>query len=124
MEIALWVVQVILGIKLITVTWTHGPGRARPNMQAAIDKLGRAARPLLHGVAALAFIGTLGLILPGLIGASAWITVITAALLALMLLFSLFFHFRSREKPKVFVSLVLFVFAVFIATGHWALMRW
>ena len=39
--------------------------------------------------------------------------------MSIMLLFSIFFHVKSREKPKIFVSVILFVFAVFVAYGRW-----
>jgi hypothetical protein len=36
-------------------------------------------------------------------------------------LFSIFFHVKSREKPKIFVSVILFAFAVFVAYERWVL---
>jgi hypothetical protein len=39
--------------------------------------------------------------------------------MSVILLFSIFFHVRSREKPKIFVSVILFAFAVFVAYGRW-----
>jgi apolipoprotein N-acyltransferase len=41
-----------------------------------------------------------------------------AALSAVMLLVSIYFHVRFREKPKVFVSIVLFSFSVFVIYGR------
>jgi putative oxidoreductase len=122
MDIALWIIQVILGIKLLTVSYTHGLRQSQPTLQEAIQKLGRLSRPLLFLVAIGAFIGTLGLILPGFLGLSPWIIPLTAGLLSIMLLFSLFFHIKSREKPKIFVSLVLFAMALFVAYGRWVLL--
>ena len=87
-------------------------------MQEAIQKMGKVSKPLLYGIAVCAFIGTLGLILPGFLRVLPWITPLTAVILSFMLLFSLFFQLRSREKPKIFVSLVLFAFAVFVAWGR------
>ena len=121
MNIALWVVQVILGIKLITVSYTHGLRQSQPTMQEAIRKMGRLSRPLLYLIAACTFLGTMGLILPGVLELSTLITPVTASTLSIMLLVSLFFHIRYREKPKIFVSLVLFVFAAFVAYGRWIL---
>lgn len=121
MNIALWIVQIILSIKLITVSYTHGLRQSQPTMQDAINKMGGFSRPLLFIIAICAFIGTLGLILPGVMGLSSWVTPVTAGILAVMLLSSIFFHIKSREKPKIFVSVVLFAFAVFIAYGRWVL---
>jgi len=125
MNIALWIVQIILSIKLITVSYTHGLRQSKPTtqeaMQEAIQKMGLFSQPLLYLIAVCTFIGTIGLILPGALGSATWITPVTAVILSIMLLFSIFFHIKSREKPKIFVSLVLFAFTVFVAYGRWVL---
>jgi hypothetical protein len=121
MDFALWIVQGILAVKLVSVSFTHAFQRSLPSMQEAMQKLGKSSRLILSLVAAATFAGALGLILPGVLHASARITPVTAGTLAVLLLVSLFFHVRSREKPKIFVSLVLFVFAVFVVYGRWAI---
>jgi hypothetical protein len=122
MNTILWIIQAILAIKLITVTLTHGLQQNKPTIQEASQKMGALSMPLLALVALWTLLGTLGLILPGLLGWAAWITPVTAALMGFSLLVSLIFHVKYREKPKIFVSLVLFAFAVFIAYGRWALL--
>jgi ATP/ADP translocase len=119
MATALWIIQIILGIKLLSVSYTHGLRQSQPTMQDAIRRMGRLARPLHHAIAFAAFVGAMGLTLPGILRSSTWITPITAILLSILLLSSIFFHIRSREKPNVFVSVILFAFAVFIAFGRW-----
>jgi hypothetical protein len=121
MDFALWIVQGILAVKLVSVSFTHAFQRSLPSMQEAMQKLGKSSRLILSLVAAATFAGALGLILPGVLHASARITPVTAGILAVLLLASLFFHVKSREKPKIFVSLVLFVFAVFVVYGRWAI---
>jgi hypothetical protein len=118
MNIALWVIQVILGIKLVSTAVTHAFGGSNADMQAARSKIGRPARFLHPAVALVSLLGVLGLLLPGLIGWPAWLTPGTAGLLSVVFLASIVFHTISREKPKVFVSLVLFVFAAFIVYGR------
>jgi hypothetical protein len=120
MNIALWIIQIILAIKLITVSCTHG-FQSKSTMQEAIQKMGKFSQPILYLVAVCTFIGAVGLILPGVLGSSPWITPGTAIVLSITLLFSIFFHIKYREKPKIFVSVVLFVFAAFIAYGRWKL---
>jgi len=117
----LWVIQIILGIKLITVSYTHGLRQSQPTMQGAVQKMGKFSQPILVIIAVCTFIGTLGLILRGVLGLTTWITPVTAVILSIMLLFSIFFHINYREKPKVFVSLVLFAFSAFVAYGRWVL---
>ncbi len=101
MNIALWIIQIILGIKLITVSYTHGLRQSQPTMQEAIQKLGRFSQPLLYTIAVCTFIGTIGLILPGVLGSSTRITPITAVILSIMLPISILFHLKCREKPLI-----------------------
>jgi hypothetical protein len=121
MNIVLWIVQGILAIKLVSVSFTHAFQRSLPTMQEAIQKLGKASRWVLTLVAIVTFLGALGLILPGILGVAPRITPVTAGILSIILLASLFFHVRSREKPKIFVSLVLFALAAFVAWGRWVI---
>lgn len=117
----LWIIQIILSIKLLTVTYTHGLRQSKLEMREAIQKMGTISRPIHYLIAACTFIGTLGLILPGFLVVPTWMTPLSALGSALLLLVSIYFHIQSRESPKVFVSIVLLVFALFIAYGRWAL---
>ena len=119
MNTALWIIQIILGIKLLSVAQTHGLRQSQPTMQDAIRRMGNVARPLHYGIAFAAFAGAVGLTLPGALGSPARVISVTAALLSIMLLSSIFLHVRSREKPNVFVSVILFAFSAFIAYGRW-----
>ena len=75
--------------------------------------------PLLLNLSAVAgLLGALGLILPGLLGTAVWITPFSAAILAVMLMVSIFLHRRSRDDPKIFVSLVLCAMALFVLYGR------
>jgi hypothetical protein len=121
MDMALWAIQIILSIKLITVSYTHGLRQSQPIMQEAIRKLGKFSRPLLYIISVCTFIGAVILALAGVLRLPNWVISITAVIMAIMLLFSIFFHIKSREKPKIFVSVVLLVFAAFVAYGRWAL---
>jgi len=90
-------------------------------MREAMQKMGKFSQLLLNIIAICTFIGTMGLILPGVLGSSTWITPVTAVILSIMLLVSIFFHITCREKPKIFVSVILFAFAAFVAYGRWVL---
>ena len=118
---ALWIIQIILGIKMLNVSYSHGLRQSQPSMQEVIQKMGKFSKPLLYMISVCTFIGTIGLILPGVFGSPTWITPMSAVLLSTMLLLSAFFHVRFREKPKIFVSVILFAFAVFVAYGRWML---
>ena len=121
MNIVLWVIQVILGIKLISVAYTHGLRQSKPTMQEAIARMGLFSKPLLYLVAMGTLVGALGLILPGATGILSKTTPVTAAILSIILLISLFFHLKSRDKPNIFVSIILSALAAFVAYGRWIL---
>ena len=122
MNVFLWVLAGILAIKLFTAAISHGLQQGKADMQQAMGKLGRSAR-VVHGLVGLLLVlTTAGLILPGLLGWPAWVTPGSALAAAFLLLISILLHVRTREKPKVFVSLVLFAFAAFVAYGCWFLL--
>ena len=121
MDIFLWALQIILAVKLLTVSLTHGLQQNKQTIQDARRKLGAAAPALLYLAALFSLLAALGLVLPGLLGAAAWLTPLSAAFTGLILLVSLYFHLRSRDKPNIYVSLILFAFAAFVAYGRWVL---
>lgn len=118
MNIALWVIQAILAIKLISTSFSHGLRRSQPAMKEAVEKMGTGSRFWHTLVAILALIAAAGLILPGLTGFFPQLTVWAAILSAIMMLSSISFHVRYRQSPKVFASIILLAFAVFIAYGR------
>ncbi len=114
MNILLWALQIILAIKLLTVTLNHGLRPDPVKMQRGRDWLGNAARPLLGVIALCAFLVALALVLPAVQG----LLPFAASFAALMLLIATGFHLRCREDAKVWVSLILFAMATFLAYGR------
>ena len=110
-----WALQIIFAIKLLTVTFQHGLRPDPVKMQRGRDWLGAAARPLLGVVASCALLVGLALVLPFAKG----VLPLTASITALMMLIATGFHLRCREEPKVWVSLILFALAAFLAYGRW-----
>lgn len=119
MNVSLWIVQIILSIKMISVSYTHGLRQSQPSMQEAMQKLGRFSQPLHTTISACTFIASIGLILPAIWKLSAWIIPAISVGLAAMLLVSIFMHVRSRTKPQIFVSIILFALAALLAYGRW-----
>jgi VIT1/CCC1 family predicted Fe2+/Mn2+ transporter len=119
MSTLLWILQIILCIKFVSMAFTHLFRRAKPEMQQAMRKMGTAAPVLLTLAGLGAFLGGLSLVLPVVIGSMAWLVPWVAALLAGMSLLSIAFHVIARESPKVWLSLILFVLAAFVAYGRW-----
>lgn len=121
MNIVLWATQIVLAIKLLTTTYTHGIRPDRAKMQRGVASLGAARQPLLILIAIAALLGGVGLILPAAIGDLAWLTPWCAAVISAMLLAATGFHLACRDKPNVAVSLVLAALAAFVAYGRWVL---
>ena len=68
MNIALWVIQAILAIKLVSTAFSHGLQRSQTEMQQATEKMGKTSRLWHTLIAILAFVFAVGLILPGWLG--------------------------------------------------------
>lgn len=116
----LWIIQAILAIKLITVSYSHGLRQDQETMKQSAEKMGTNSRIWHTLIAILALIAALGLILPGVSGFWTQLTLWAAGLTALMMLGSIYFHVIFRDKPNVFVSIILFILAVFVAYGRLA----
>ena len=117
MNIFLWALQIILAIKLFTVTFNHGLFPDPVKMQRGRDRFGYTAKPLLILIAGLTFLTGLGLILPAMLSFLPW----TASFTAFLMLIATGFHLRCRETPKIWVSLILFTLAALLAYGRWAI---
>jgi hypothetical protein len=121
MDIFLWLLQIILAIKFLSVSINHGLRQSRAEMQNAKMKLGKSAPVLLKLAALGSLIGVLGLVLPGLLRTWGFLLPLAAAWLAVMLLAGMILHLRSREKPKIFADVILLMMAVIVAYGRWML---
>jgi hypothetical protein len=117
----LWFIQIVLGIKFLSVAFSHGLRQGQEKMQAGIQRIGSIGRPLLYAIAVCTFLGGIGLIVPVALRVPAGWTPITAALLAGLMLLSIAGHTACQDKPKIWVSLILFALAAFLAYGRWIL---
>jgi DoxX-like family len=121
MNIALWIVQAILAIKLASVSFSHALQQDKDVMKQAILKMGPSSQGWHYGVAVLTLVSGVGLVLPAALGWRPWLTIWMAVSAAVLMLISIIFHVRYREKPLVFADVILFALAAFVAYGRWAL---
>jgi len=121
MNIVLWVLQVALAVKFVSVAYTHGIRPDPTKMERGLQRLGAVARPLLILIALAAFLGGVGLVLPALTGIMTWLTPLSAVVLALMMLVAIGFHVACRESPNIVVGLILCALATFVAYGRWVI---
>jgi len=117
----LWILQIVLCLKFASVAYTHGFRTDQAKWQQGMQRMGAAARPLLIFTAVLVFLGGVGLIVPAATGILTWLTPLSAALLALMMLVAVGLHVACRETPNVVAGLVLFALAAFLAYGRWVI---
>ncbi|MCP4544774.1 MAG: hypothetical protein GY832_47350 [Chloroflexi bacterium] len=119
MNVFLRVLQIVLALKFVTVTFTHSLRPDETKMEPGTGRLGRLAQPVLHLTALCSFVGAVALVLPGATGVLVWLTPWSAALLALMMLVGVGFHLVCRENPNVVAGLVMCALAAFVAYGRW-----
>ena len=121
MNTVLWILQIVLCLKFVSTAYTHGFRRDQAKWQQGMQRMGAAARPLLTLTAVLVLLGGVGLILPAATGILPWLTPVSAALLAVMMLVAVGLHVGCRETPNIVPGLVLFALAAFLAYGRWVL---
>ncbi|MGB7537473.1 MAG: DoxX family protein [Anaerolineales bacterium] len=118
MNIILWIIQIILAIKLLSVAYSHGLRQDQTKIQAGIRRMGGASRPVLYAVAIASLLLGAGLILPLAGNAPSPIVPLSAGILAGGMILSIPFHRACRENPNIIPSLILFGMAAFAAYGR------
>lgn len=122
MNIALWVIQVLLagmyGMAGSMKTFQPAKVRENPQMTWAHDKQDGYIR--FVGISEL--LGAVGLILPALTGILPWLTPLAAVGLALIQVLAIFtVHLPKKEYQVVPVNVVLLVLAIVAAYGRFTL---
>jgi len=120
MHIFLWALQIALAAKFVSAGVTHAIRPDEAMLTRGRQRFGRFTRSLLILVGLSAWLAGICLILPGATGVEAWLTPWAAAVLAATNLLAIGFHSVCREPPRIWVSLILFVLAAFVAYGRWA----
>ena len=116
MNIALWIVQVLLaGMFLMAgVMKAFQYERAKASLPWVKD----VPRGLTTFIGISELLGGLGLLLPAITGTLPWLTPLAGAGLALIMILAIGFHASRREMPAIGFNLVLFVLAAFVAYGR------
>jgi uncharacterized membrane protein YphA (DoxX/SURF4 family) len=122
MNIALWVIQVLLagmyGMAGSMKAFTPDKVRTNPQMTWAHDKQDGYIR--FVGISEL--LGSVGLIIPALTGILPWLTPLAAIGLALIQVLAIFtVHLPKKEYQVIPVNIVLLVLAIVAAYGRFTL---
>ena len=116
MNIALWIVQVLLGgmFLMAGVMKAFQYERARASLPWVKD----VPRSLTTFIGISELLGGLGLLLPAITGILPWLTPLAGVGLALIMLLAIGFHASRREARAIGFNAVLLVLAAFVAYGR------
>ncbi len=119
MNIALWVLQVLLGLAFFAAGVNHGfrIEQARTRMAWMND----LPKGLLLFIGVVEILGGVGLILPAATGVLPWLTPLAAVGLAVVQILAALFHAARREYRNVPTNVVLAALAAFVGYGRFAL---
>ena len=121
MNIALWIVQVLVGLLFVTHAYMLGLRADQTKSRQGMEWVGAIPRPLLTFIAICEFLGGVGVILPAVTGILPWLTPLAAALLALVMLLAAGFHATRREYPNIVFNVILLALAAFVAYGRFVI---
>lgn len=116
MNIALWIVQVLLAGMFVMAGLMKAfqYERARASLPWVKD----VPRGLTTFIGASELLGGLGLLLPALTGVLPWLTPLAATGLALVMILAAGFHAMRKEWPAIGLNAVLLLLAAFVAYGR------
>jgi putative oxidoreductase len=121
MNIALWVVQVLLAIMFLLA----GFPKAFQPIDTVAKRLAWAKQIpawLVRFIGIAELLGAVGLILPALTHIVPSLTAIAAVGLVLAMVCAIIFHISRKEYPNISVGVILLVLAAFVAYGRFVLM--
>ena len=116
MNIALWVLQVVLGIFFVL----HAYLLLRPpaSVQSGMNYILEMSTGLRRFSAIAEGLAGLALVFPPLLRVLTWLTPLAAAGLVVLMLGAIVFHVQRREYPNVGFNAVLGLLAAVIAWGR------
>jgi len=120
MNIALWIVQILLALAFAMagiMKVTQPIDRLETRMGWVKDVGPRGVRL----IGSLEILGAIGLILPAITGILPWLTPVAAAGLALTMVGAMITHGRRGEYSGIAANLVLLVLALFIVYGRFVI---
>jgi uncharacterized membrane protein YphA (DoxX/SURF4 family) len=121
MNIALWIVQILLAgmYGMAGMMKTFQTAKAREQLPWAKNR----SDGFVRFVGTSELLGALGLILPLVTGILPWLTVLAAIGLILIQLLAIFTeHLPKKELNVIPINLVLLALAVFVVIGRWTLL--
>jgi hypothetical protein len=120
MNIALWVVQVLLALVFIAAGI---PKATQPiaRLSTRVTWTKDVPLPLVRFIGVAEILGALGLVLPALTGILPWLTIAAAIGLAIIQALAVVFHLRRGEARVIVGNIVFLALLLFVVYGRLAL---
>jgi uncharacterized membrane protein YphA (DoxX/SURF4 family) len=117
MNIALWIIQVLLALTFLA---SGGNKLARPRLALAAQMpyVQDFSDTQIKGIGALEVLAAIGLVVPPLLHIATFLTPLAAVGLILLMLGAIATHLRRREPQMVAVNGVLLILAAVVAAGR------
>jgi uncharacterized membrane protein YphA (DoxX/SURF4 family) len=120
MNIALWVLQVLLALAFIAAGVMKG-FRPLDQLAPSLPWTTQVPASLVRFIGISELVGGVGLVLPAITGIAPWLTPLAAACLALVMLLAAGFHVQRQEYTTIAPSIVLMLLSIAVAYGRFAL---
>jgi uncharacterized membrane protein YphA (DoxX/SURF4 family) len=117
MNIALWIVQVLLALAFLLVGFMK-VSQPVEKLQQRMSWTKHVTPGIIRLVGALEILGAIGLILPVATRILPWLTPVAAIGLVLTMAGAIIVHLRLKEARQVSAPLVLLLLSLFIALGY------
>jgi hypothetical protein len=118
MDMLIYLFQAILAIKFFSTAYSHGMQK-NIKMELSIERMGNKAITFHRVIAIICIVGALAILVPEILGKLVWIVPVTLVLLALLMLISILFHNKYRDKPILMADLGLAMLCVFVLIGKY-----
>ncbi len=117
MNIALWVVQIILGLAFIM----FGSMKAfqYEKAKASMPWVKESSKGLVMFIGVAELLGGLGLILPYALGIASILTPIAAIGIGVIMILAAGFHIKRKENQAIGMNILFLALAIFVAIGRW-----
>lgn len=117
MDIALWALQVFLGLAFVA-SGIVKVSRERASLQASTPYVEHLSDGQLKAIGLLEIGGGLGVVMPAATGIAPVLTPLAAVGLAVIMVGAALLHLRRREPQGIVVNAALFAVAAIVAWGR------
>ena len=118
MNIALWIMQVLLAVVFLMAGTFKATQTKEKVVEGGLNSLEAMSPNTIRTIGILELLGAIGVVLSMLTGILPWLTPLAAAGLALTMVGAIMTHLRRSEYPNAAINLVLMGMALFVVYGR------